>query len=97
MTMASPRQQIAAIDKQIDANRAALQRLETFDQYDAGSWQAAWDRQPDLRDRETTLFQQRALLQIARDTADAKLRTAATRADRLRKCPACGLNTLRAA
>lgn len=55
---------IKQIDKAIDAIRGELCRLEQIDKFSAASWQRAWDRHPDLRDRETSLFRERGVAQL---------------------------------
>ena len=68
----NPRAAIRNIDKQIDAIRTQLLAAETVDQLSAESWQAAWDKRPDLRQAETELFIRRGELQSLRDMASAK-------------------------
>lgn len=92
----TPRQQIASLDKQIDAIRRELlsragRRLET-----AGEWQDAWYRHPDLRNREVEMFRQRGLAQQERDIADFARIIRQPRARRPKKCPTCGQRTLAA-
>lgn len=65
----SPYQQIAKIDRQIDAIRAELfaRGERTTRLTDALFWQAAWDRHPDLRDRDKELLRERGQAQLERD------------------------------
>lgn len=61
-------QQIRIIDKKIDGIRLELfRRVGRFNTMDAGGWQLAWDRHPDLYARHTELFRQRGELQVVRD------------------------------
>ena len=87
---------IASIDRQIDQVRLALQTLEPVRIYSAGSWQAAWDRHPELRAREDELFTQRGALQQQRDAAAHKAAARTKRQRQPTKCPTCGCRTLAA-
>lgn len=90
----SPRQQIAAIDKQIDATvRVLLLRIK-IRPTDAAGWQTAWDRNPDLHSQHLGLYAQRGRAQQERDAEDHRT---FVRAKRRKKCPTCGSNTLAAA
>jgi len=51
--------QIRAIDRKIDRIHAKLRKLETIDPMSAESWQAAWDKHPDLHAKEKALYRQR--------------------------------------
>lgn len=88
---------ISQIDKQIDAVRAELRRRETVKPLSAASWQAAWDRHPELREQETNLFRQRGVAQQERDAKAHKEWLRAKPRTRTKKCPTCGSNTLIAA
>lgn len=63
---------IKQIDQRIDEVRAELLSRETVDQLDAESWQAAWDRHPELRAQETELFRQRGFAQQEQAEADER-------------------------
>lgn len=84
----TPRQQISEIDKRITAIRRKMLQLEVIAPVTASDYQRAWDRHPDLRTSETTLFRQRGLLQLERDA----YRPVAHKSGKLRrhKCPTCG-------
>lgn len=51
--------QIQAIDRQIDAVRRKLCRIERVNQASAKSWEQAWVKHPDLHAKETALFLRR--------------------------------------
>jgi hypothetical protein len=55
--------QIKVIDRKVDAIHRKMRRLETIDLYSAASWQAAWDKHPDLHSQEAELYRQRGNLQ----------------------------------
>lgn len=55
---------IAQIDKQLDAVTGNLKKLEFIDEMSAASWQAAWDKHPDLYETHTELYRQRGVLQL---------------------------------
>lgn len=87
------RQQIAAIDRQIDeVHLALIGRAGRFNTLNAAAWQKAWDANPDLRELDRELYRQRGAAQDIRDTADAAAAMKAARSARLRrsKCPTCG-------
>ena len=65
--------QIKVIDRKVDAIHRKMRRLETIDLYSAASWQAAWDKHPDLYSQEVELYRQRGNLQaqIAQAEYDA--------------------------
>lgn len=51
---------IRQIDRRIDGIRLELYRRGgRFNTFDCGAWQLAWDRNPDLRARETALYSTR--------------------------------------
>lgn len=93
----TPRQQIAAIDREIDEIHAeACRRTPGLawgehkgeDLSDpavslaaCARWQAAWDANPDLRRRESALYRRRYDAQHARDQEAAGLRRKLERAD----------------
>lgn len=94
---------IQAIDKQIDANRRELCRRSHARLDTARDWQNAWDRNPDLWERERALFRQRGVAQQERDAQAQKAamreqRSARAKARRGRPtaCPTCGCMTLSA-
>lgn len=87
----SPRQQIASIDKQIDATRKELVRRVRARPHSTSDWQAAWDRHPELRAQEIELFRQRGITQRERDMADHQaFMRSKPRVARAKKCPTCG-------
>ena len=51
------RQQARTVNLEIDALHKQLRQLEPIDLLSAASWQLAWDKHPELRARETALFQ----------------------------------------
>src|SRR6185503_21082806 len=59
--------QIVGVDKAVDAITKKLRSLERIDQMSAGSWQAAWDKHPDLFRRFNLLYRRRGMLQAQRD------------------------------
>lgn len=100
--MPTPRQQIAAIDKLIDANRAAMIRCAAFNPRTAQEWQALWDRFPTYHARERGLFHQRGIAQFERDQADLAEHRQQQRVERaknrtkyraLKQCQHCGSYT----
>lgn len=78
----SARTQIAALDQQIDAIHDELRRLEKIRPMSAASWQRAWDRHPDMQEKERALYVQRGQLQLARDAEDWKEAQKAANAER---------------
>lgn len=66
------RQQIAEVDRKIDAVRDEMLKLEEVEPMDASSWQAAWDRHPDMHKAELDLFHHRGKLQLLRDESEAQ-------------------------
>ena len=62
---------IPEIDVEIDANRAELRQREPEAfrgrPLDCLRWQIAWDRHPDLRERDRALFRERGRAQLIRD------------------------------
>lgn len=64
-------ERIDQIDRQINIVRWELHiRVPLIDTLSAASWQAAWDRHPDLSAREDALFRQRGIAQRERDEAE---------------------------
>jgi hypothetical protein len=57
---------ILQIDRDISLVRRDLRNREPIDQLSAESWQTAWDKHPDLRRRESTLFRERGIAQLLR-------------------------------
>lgn len=97
----STNQILAEIDKQIDANRAELQRrIGRKIRSTAASWQKAWDAHPDLLEQDHCLFNARGHWQQERDAADYRAAIAANRRDAVKvrksarnsltKCDVCG-------
>lgn len=87
---------IAAIDRQVDQVTFQLCIVEDVDTLDAGSWQAAWDKHPDLDAKFRSLFSERGAAQQARDALEYKTRirkARSARASKPRKCPTCGTHT----
>lgn len=87
--------QISEIDRDITTIHKELRRLEKIKPFDAASWQAAWDKHPDLWERERALYRERGAAQKVRDDAAYRLamagkRSAAARRTRMKKCPTCG-------
>jgi hypothetical protein len=87
---------ISLIDQQIDGIYAQMRRSEN-PKPNPESWQAAWDRHPELRARELELFQQRGVAQRARDERAAKMTARLPRYKAPKKCPTCGARALAAA
>jgi hypothetical protein len=59
---------IRQIDRQIEGVRSELfRRVGRFNVMNAGSWQLAWDREPELAARHDALFRRRGKLQVERD------------------------------
>jgi hypothetical protein len=86
---------VTQIDKDITANHRHLRRLERIKPMSAASWQAAWDKHPDLWERERALYLERGLAQKARDETAAKVtRRRASRPIKYKQCPTCGCHTL---
>lgn len=84
----TPAAQIARLDREITAIHKELCRRERIRQLCTDDWQNAWDRHPELREREHELFRQRGAAQRERDAAAEK----AWRTERRRrpaKCPTC--------
>lgn len=89
---------IRLVDRKIDGiRRELMRRVGKFNTLSANAWQLAWDRCPDLREMETTLFAERGNLQQARDHLinDAYLREARSNRRAAKKasgtiCAACG-------
>lgn len=90
-------QAIAAIDKEITQIHRQLQAIEHINPMSAASWERAWVKHPELREREKALFIQRANAKIE---ADEKAYQALVRGNRrqprLKKCPTCGSKSLAA-
>lgn len=90
---------VSQIDHEITAIHKVIRKLERIDLYSAASWQAAWDKHPELRERETELFRRRGFAQLERDEKAAKIALAAARKARYRrprKCPTCGQHSIAA-
>ena len=73
--------QIREIDRKVDAIHRKMRTLETIDLYSAASWQAAWDKHPDLHSQEAELYRQRGGIQaqIAQAEYDATRKQKRTR------------------
>lgn len=94
--------QIAQIDRRVDGIRLEVfRRGNRFFMHDTWGWQLAWDRHPDLHERQTALYRQRGQLQLVRDReiereyqAEQRRQRAAERAairkTVLKRCDACG-------
>ena len=63
---------IQQIDKEIDANRRKLFRLEKFNRCSAENWQKAWDKHPRLHAKEQALYRERGEAQQVRDEKAGK-------------------------
>lgn len=89
---------ISQIDRQIDAIRKEIIRRVGVRPLNASDWQAAWDRNPQLRKQETELFRARGVAQKERDAKAQKdwLRSK-PRNSATKKCPTCGARTRQAA
>ena len=69
-TTTAKRISIDALDGVIDQINARLRTLETIDEMSAASWQAAWDKHPELRAATQSLYAQRGELQRQRDQGE---------------------------
>lgn len=58
----TPQQQINQIDKNITAIHHYMRQLEKIDPFSAVSWQAAWDKHPDLRQKVNEFLHRRDCL-----------------------------------
>ena len=58
---------IQQIDKEIDANRRKLFRVEKFNRCSAENWQKAWDKHPRLHAKEEPLYRELGEAQQVRD------------------------------
>ena len=63
---------ISQIDKEITAIGRQLRRLEKINPTSAASWQAAWDKHPDLHAQEKALYRERGEAQQIRDEKASK-------------------------
>lgn len=86
----SPRALIVQLDLKIDAIRTGLKSEVKIDPLSAVSWQRAWNKYPELRERERDLFRQRGEAQIDRNLLDAKVGARNSRPARKSKCHHCG-------
>ncbi|SDC08834.1 hypothetical protein SAMN05216337_1001224 [Bradyrhizobium brasilense] len=73
---------IRIIDRKIDGIRLELFRRTRVRIFDAGSWQLAWDRHPDLSERHDGLFRLRGVAQQTRDLIIEREYQAARRRER---------------
>ena len=64
--------EISRIDKDINAVRKQLRRLEKINPMSAASWQDAWDKHPELHAQEKMLYGERYEAQMVRDAAAYK-------------------------
>lgn len=81
---------IPQIDRDITAIQRQIKRLER-PAPTPKSWQAAWDKHPDLHAQETALFRERGLAQRERDEREAaQASRRAWQKPKTKKCPACG-------
>jgi hypothetical protein len=79
----TPAQTIRQIDRHIDGVTLELfRRGGRFNIFDAGAWQLAFDRHPDLGARRDTLFRLRGLAQLDRDAQAERDYRAAQRKQR---------------
>lgn len=99
-TITEARAAIAAIDRQIDANRAELLSRCTRKPKHWLTWGHAWNRNPDLAERDRELFRQRGEAQLIRDSLETRAAAARQAAENRRhlarkpsKCPTCGTLT----
>jgi hypothetical protein len=82
---------ISEIDRDITANARKLLRLHPIKHRDsARDWQAAWDLEPELMQRDRGLYLERGMAQLERDQrAYAAVKQALLRQPRGKKCPTC--------
>lgn len=66
-------QKIAKIDRKITTIQKQLRKREIVDLISAPSWQAAWDKHPDMKEAEAALYRRRGQLQIVVGAAQAKI------------------------
>lgn len=83
---------IPAIDKDIAANKRELLRRERINRLSAASWQAAWDKHPELWQRSRDLYLERGEAQLERDKREHAAAMRAARSVRVntKRCSACG-------
>lgn len=91
---------ISRIDMEIGVVRRELRRREVLarrplNDLSAASWQLAWDRNPDLHEREVHLCRQRGMAQQARDARVHRAWVKQSRRKPAKRsiaavCPACG-------
>lgn len=86
--------EISRIDREIDLVRKELRGREKVRPMSAASWQAAWDKHPDLRLREVELFGRRGVAQKERDEKAHKDWVRERRIARSKRCPTCKAMTL---
>lgn len=86
-------QQIAAIDKEITSIHRQMKKLEKIDPMSSESWQAAWDKHPDLQQQETALFRKRGQFQVVRDEQRSKIVAKQLFAERIRETKAAKKHT----
>lgn len=72
MSVTELKTQIKAIDRKVNAIHRQMRSLETIDLESSASWQAAWDKHPDLHAEEKQLYRQRGELQITLAEAEYK-------------------------
>lgn len=80
--LASQIEAIRLLDKRIDGVRLELLRRVRVNILDAGSWQLAWDRNPDIDRRHDALFRLRGIAQDTRDLIIEREYQAAQRRER---------------
>lgn len=93
-TLTEARAVIREIDRAIDANRAELRSRCTRKPKSWRTWGYAWERNPDLHQRDRNLFWLRGEFQRVRDRLEHRAEiNAARRGPRPRKskCPTCGV------
>jgi hypothetical protein len=64
---------VPQIDKDINAIHRQMRRLEKIDLTSAASWQDAWDKHPELHERECALYRERGEAQQIRDEKAHKI------------------------
>lgn len=73
MTLTQTQREIRTVDRELNAIYAQMWRLEKIKPFSPESWQAAWDKHPDLHQAEHALFVKRGRLQLIRDEARSKV------------------------
>lgn len=92
MQQAAPRVTISKLDVEITGVTRELRKRERIDRLSSASWQAAWDKHPDLHTRHSDLYRQRgeAQLQYAEQEAvRATMRARSAMPARAKPCSHC--------